>query len=77
MLLEACWQDKRALISKDRATLPEWIALRIAEGKEHGGILFYDPERFKATRIGALARAIAAVLDYTKGKLANKWITIR
>jgi hypothetical protein len=46
--LEACWQDKRALVSKDRATLPGWMALRIAEGKEHAGVLFYDLERFKA-----------------------------
>jgi hypothetical protein len=54
MLLEACWQDGRALVSKDRATLPGWIALRVADGREHGGVLFYDLERFKAHQIGAL-----------------------
>ena len=77
VLLEACWQDERVLVSKDRATLPGWIALRVAEGKEHGGILFYDLERFKAHQVGALARAIAAALDRTKGKLATRWITLR
>jgi len=76
VLLEACWQDNRALVSKDRATLPGWIALRVADGKEHGGVLFYDLERFKAHQIGALIRGIVAALDLAKGKLANRWITI-
>jgi hypothetical protein len=76
VLLEACWQDDRALVSKDRATLPGWIALRVADGREHGGVLFYDLERFKAHQIGALARIIAAALDQTKGKLGNRWITL-
>ena len=77
LLLEACWQDQRALVSKDRATLPGWIALRVADGREHAGIIFYDLERFKATQVGALARAIAAALDQTRGRLANRWITLR
>ena len=76
LLLEACWQDGRAMVSKDRATLPGWIALRVAEGKEHAGILFYDLERFKAHQIGALVNAIVAALDHTLGKLTNKWITL-
>jgi len=77
VLLEACWQDRRALVSKDRATLPGWIALRVADGKEHGGVLFYDLERFKSNQIGALGRAIALALKQTGGKLANRWITLR
>jgi hypothetical protein len=77
VLLEAGWQDSRALVSKDRATLPGWIALRVADGRDHGGVLFYDLERFKAHQIGALAKAILAVLEQTKGKLANRWITLR
>lgn len=76
-LLEACWEDGRALVSKDRATLPGWLGLRVADGREHAGVLFYDLERFKAPQIGALARAIASALDETKGKLANRWITLR
>lgn len=76
-LLEACWQDDRALVSKDRATLPGWIALRVADGKEHAGVLFYDLKRFKARQIGALAKAIAAALDQIKGGLRNRWITLR
>lgn len=76
VLLEACWQDRRALVSKDRATLPGWIALRVADGKQHASILFYDLERFKAHQIGALAKAIAAALDRAKGRLANRWITL-
>ena len=77
VLLEACWQDGRALVSKDRATLPGWIALRVADRREHAGVLFYDLERFKARQIGSLARAIAAALDQNRGKLANRWITLR
>ena len=76
VLLEACWLDGRALVSKDRATLPGWIGLRVADGKEHGGVLFYDLERFKAHQIGALAKGIVAALDLTKGKLTNRWITL-
>ena len=77
VLLEACWQDGRALVSKDRATLPGWLALRVADGREHAGLIFYDPERFKGHQIGALAKAIAAALDQTKGDLANHWFTLR
>lgn len=77
VLLEACWQDRRALVSKDRATLPGWIALRVADGREHGGVVFYDMERFRAHQVGALAKAIAAALDQSNGKLANRWITLR
>ena len=77
VLLEACWRDGRALVSKDRATLPGWIALRVADGREHAGVLFYDLERFKAHQIGSLAKAIAAALDRMSGNLANRWITLR
>jgi hypothetical protein len=77
LLLEACWQDRRALVSKDRATLPGWISLRVADGKDHGGVIFYDLERFKAHQIGALAKAIATALDQTGGDLVNRWITLR
>jgi hypothetical protein len=77
VLLEACWQDCRTLVSKDRATLPGWIALRVADGRDHGGVLFYDLERFKTHQIGALAKAIAAAIEQTKGNLANRWITLR
>jgi hypothetical protein len=77
VLLEACCQERRALVSKDRATLPGWIALRVADHREHAGVLLYDLERFKARQIGPLARAIAAALAQTKGNLANRWITLR
>jgi hypothetical protein len=77
LLVEACWQDNRVLVSKDRATLPGWLALRVADGRDHAGVIFYDLERFKAPQIGALARAIAAALDKTSGRLANRWITLR
>ena len=75
--LEACWQERRALVSKDRATLPGWIALRVADNREHAGVLFYDLERFKAPQIGALAKAIASALAQIKGNMTNRWITLR
>ena len=77
VFLEACWQEGRALVSKDRATLPGSVALRVADNQQHAGVLFYDLERFKANQIGALAKAIAAVLATTKGNLVNRWIAIR
>jgi len=77
LLLEACWQERRALVSKDRATLPGWLALRVADNRPHGGVLFYDLERFKANQIGALAKAIVAALVATEGNLVNRWITLR
>lgn len=76
VLLEACWLESRALVSKDRATLPGWLALRVADGREHAGVLFYDFERFGAPQIGALARALASAVEQTEGRLANRWITI-
>jgi hypothetical protein len=77
VLLEACWGERRALVSKDRATLPGWISLRVAEHKEHAGVLFYDSERFKVHQIGALAKALAVALEQTKGRLINRWVTLR
>jgi hypothetical protein len=77
VLLEACWQDGRALVSKDRSTLPGWIALRVADGRAHAGVLFYDLERFKAPQVGALARGLATALDQSGGRLANRWLTLR
>lgn len=77
VLLEACWQERRALVSKDRATLPGWIALRVSDNRPHGGVLFYDLERFKASQIGALSKAIVKALVATDGNLMNRWITLR
>jgi hypothetical protein len=77
VLLEACWQERRALVSKDRATLPGWIALRVSDNRPHGAVLFYDLERFKASQIGALSKAIVKALVATDGNLMNRWITLR
>jgi hypothetical protein len=41
LLLEACHEDARVLVSKDRRTSPGWVALRASEGKDHADILFY------------------------------------
>jgi hypothetical protein len=76
LVLEACWEDGRALLSKDRASLPGWIGLRVADGKDHAGVLFYDQGRYKTRPIGALAKAVAAAIKHTKGDLRNRWITL-
>lgn len=62
VLLEGLWQDRRILASYDRATLPGHLADRIAEGKDHAGVVFVDQERFPPTRIGAMAAALAKLL---------------
>ena len=69
VLLEGLWQDRRILVSYDRATLPGHLAERIAEGKDHAGMIFVDPERFPVTRIGGMARAL--------GKLLNAYLAPR
>ena len=51
VLLEGLWEDRRILASYDRATLPGHLAERIAEGKDHAGVIFVDQERFPASRI--------------------------
>jgi hypothetical protein len=76
VLLELLWQDRRALISRDRATLPDWIKDRQAQGLDHGGVLFWDGERFPATAIGALARAAANAVE-RHADLINVVDTIR
>jgi hypothetical protein len=77
LLLEACWQERRGLVSKDRAPLPGWLSFRISQGKEHAGIIFYDRERFKSDQVGALAKALVKALEHTKGRLLNRWLTLR
>jgi hypothetical protein len=62
VLLEGLWEDRRILASYDRATLPGHLAERIAEGKDHAGVIFVDQERFPASRIGQMARALAKLL---------------
>jgi hypothetical protein len=70
--LEGLWEDKRILASYDRATLPGHLADRIAEGKVHAGVIFVDPERFPANRIGAMAAALDKLLAaYAE---ASDWI---
>lgn len=76
LLLEACHEDCRVLVSKDRRTLPGWVALRASEGKDHAGILFYDEERFPAPAIGLLAQAIVRVGSEGRD-WRNSWITLR
>jgi hypothetical protein len=75
-LLEACHNDGRVLVSKDRRTLPGWVALRASEGKDHSGILFYDEERFPAAAIGRLAKAIVRA-GQERREWKNAWVTLR
>ena len=72
VLLEGLWQDKRILASYDRATLPGHLADRIANGKHHAGVIFVDQERFPATRIGTMARALDKVM--ASYREASDWI---
>ncbi len=76
LLLEACHEDRRVLVSKDRRTLPHWVALRASEGKDHSGILFYDDERFSAPAIGTLARSIVRA-GQERCEWKNAWVTLR
>jgi hypothetical protein len=76
LLLEACHQDGRVLVSKDRRTLPGWVALRASEGKDHAGILFYDEERFPAPAIGTLAKAMVRA-GRERRNWTNAWVTLR
>jgi hypothetical protein len=48
----------------------------VADGKDHGGVIFYDLARFKAHQL-ALAKEIATGLDQTGRDLVNRWITLR
>jgi len=76
LLLEACHEASRVLVSKDRRTLPRWVALRASEGKDHAGILFYDEERFPPRAIGRLARAIVRA-GQGRREWKNAWVTLR
>jgi len=76
LLLEACHADRRVLVSKDRRTLPHWVALRASEGKDHSGILFYDDERSPAPAIGTLARSIVRA-GQERCDWKNAWVTLR
>jgi hypothetical protein len=62
VLLEGLWQDGRILASYDRATMPGHLTERIADGKDHAGVIFVDQERFPVTAIRAIARALHKVL---------------
>ena len=78
MLLEGLWQDRRILVSYDRATLPGHLAERIAEGKNHAGVVFVDQESFPPNGIGKMARALAKLLaTYPAGSdWVNRIVTL-
>src|SRR5438552_13229296 len=76
VLLDLLWEDRRALISRDRATLPEWIRERQAHGLDHAGVLFWDIERFTPGAIGALANAAIKTIERHED-LTNVVDTIR
>ena len=76
LVLDACHEDRRVLVSKDRRTLPGWVALRASEGKDHAGSLFYDEERVPARAIGTLARAIVRA-GQARLEWKNAWVTLR
>ncbi|MFN0127587.1 MAG: hypothetical protein ACKV19_12970 [Verrucomicrobiales bacterium] len=63
LLLEMLWQDRRALISRDRSTLPGWIKRRQARSLDHAGVFFWDAEKFPPDAIGALARACVRTME--------------
>ena len=70
LLLEACHEDRRVLVSKDRRTLPHWVALRASEGKDHSGILFYDGQAFmvpKKNEVKKTAQLNGATICVEKG----------
>ena len=72
VLLEGLWEDRRVLVSYDRATLPGCLAQRIADGENHAGIVFLDQERFPVNRIGDMARALGKLLKAYPS--AKEWI---
>ena len=76
LVLDACHEDRRVVVSKDRRTLPGWVALRASEGKDHSGILFYDEDRFPARAIGTLAKAVASA-GKERRAWKNSWVTLR
>jgi len=76
VLLELLWQDRRALVSRDRSTLPGWIKQRQAKGLNHAGVLFWDAERFRPDAIGALAEAAVKTVERHED-LTNVVDTIR
>src|SRR2546426_4124028 len=76
VLLDLLWEDRRALISRDRATMPEWIKERQARGVDHAGILFWDLERFSPGAIGAVAHAAVRTIERYHD-LTNVVATIR
>jgi len=78
VLLEGLWQDQRVFVSCDRATLPAHLTERIAEGKDHAGVIFLDQERFPVNRIGDMARALVKLLTaYPSSKdWVNRIVTL-
>lgn len=78
ILLEGLWHDRRILVSYDRATLPGYLAERISEQKDHAGVIFVDQERFPASRIGEMARALAKLLTAypTQSGWINRIVTL-
>ncbi len=78
VLLEGLWQDRRIFASYDRATLPGHVAQRLAEGKDHAGIIFLDQERFPVVAIGAMARGLSKLLSAfpLENDWANRLITL-
>ena len=66
-ILAACLEERRVLVSYDQRTIPALLRRSAADEREHAGVIFGDDKSVPPGDAGALARALARLVQENAG----------
>jgi len=66
-ILAACFEEGRSFVSYDQRTIPGLLRQWAAEERPHAGVIFGDSNTVPANDPGAVAKALAALIDEVSG----------
>ncbi len=67
LILTACFEEGRSLVSYDQRTIPAVLRRWATEERPHAGVIFGDINTVPANHPGAVARALAALVEECSG----------
>jgi len=77
-ILAACFEEGRSFVSYDQRTIPGLLRRWAAEERPWAGVIFGDTDTVPANDPGAVARALAALVEETAGSdMTNSVLYLR
>ena len=78
LILRACFEEGRSLVSYDQRTIPDLLRRWAAEERPHAGVIFGDSNTVPANDPGAVARALAALVqEFSSSEMINTVLYLR